>query len=153
MSGANVLLLPGPDGSNPLGFLAALGLLRTLSREPDLAPVALRWVAAEGWRPEFTIGCPLTPKELVDRVQTRLSGTADRPEFTRLGKNLTASRDEFHRFLRWVRRPHWARRHRPTSVPPSAAMPSRATKGEWSTQRGARWPGQGISTFWRRCAI
>jgi len=102
MSAQNVLLLTGPDGSNPLGFLTALGLLRTLSQDKDLAPVSLRWVAVEGWKPEISCGSVMTPTQLVERVQARLSGTADRPEFTRLGKNLTASRDEFHRFVKEV---------------------------------------------------
>ena len=46
------LLLPGLDGSNPLGFLAALGVLRTL--EPSWR---MKWVAAGGtWVP--WVSCP-----------------------------------------------------------------------------------------------
>jgi len=42
------LLLPGLDGSNPLGFLAALGLLRVLTSVPEVAPVRMKWTPAGG---------------------------------------------------------------------------------------------------------
>ena len=43
------LLLPGLDGSNPLGFLAALGVLRVLSKE---SPIQMKWTPSGGtWVP------------------------------------------------------------------------------------------------------
>jgi hypothetical protein len=53
------LLLPGLDGTNPLGFLAALGVLRVLSREQQ--GVKLSWKRSDGtWRPElFGVQLPL----------------------------------------------------------------------------------------------
>jgi CRISPR-associated endonuclease/helicase Cas3 len=46
------LSLPGLDGSNPLGFLAALGVLRTLSDNSELKSVRMKWVPAGGtWIP------------------------------------------------------------------------------------------------------
>lgn len=46
------LLLPGLDGSNPLGFLAAIGLLRVLTHIPEVARVRMKWTPA---------GCTLVP--------------------------------------------------------------------------------------------
>lgn len=53
------LLLPGLDGTNPLGFLAALGVLRVLSLQKH--GVKLSWRLSGGtWRPElFGIEKPL----------------------------------------------------------------------------------------------
>lgn len=52
------LLLPGLDGSNPLGFLAALGVLRMLTLESSLGRVCLRWtLLGGGWIP--AISCTL----------------------------------------------------------------------------------------------
>lgn len=54
MDTTNTLRLPGLDGSNPLGFLAALGLLRVLDYragiESSLCP-RLRWVDDGHWHP------------------------------------------------------------------------------------------------------
>jgi len=46
------LLFPGLDGVNPLGFLAALGLLRVLTHIPEVAPVRMTWTPS---------GCTLVP--------------------------------------------------------------------------------------------
>ena len=46
------LLLPGLDGANPLGFLAALGLFRVLSKDSSLASLHMRWIPFGGtWIP------------------------------------------------------------------------------------------------------
>lgn len=42
------LLLAGLDGGNPLGFLAALGLLRVLTNVPEVVPVRMKWKPAGG---------------------------------------------------------------------------------------------------------
>jgi len=49
----NELTLTGLDGSNPLGFLAALGLLNVLSDrvEGDSSPARLAWRDEGAWRP------------------------------------------------------------------------------------------------------
>lgn len=60
------LLLPGPDGGNPLGFLAALGTLRVAGlvwpeREPRMA-----WIRhGTGWRPVLHTKMETRPDELV----------------------------------------------------------------------------------------
>lgn len=58
-SSVDGLLLPGLDGTNPLGFLAALGVLRVLSFQEQ--GVKLSWRLSDGtWRPEvFGVRVPL----------------------------------------------------------------------------------------------
>lgn len=54
MSNGKALLLTGIDGSNPLGFLAALGTLRTLAHTWPENDVRMRWLIHGGaWRPEL----------------------------------------------------------------------------------------------------
>lgn len=55
----NGLLLPGLDGTNPLGFLAALGVLRVLTLQKH--GVTLSWQLSDGtWRPTlFGVQIPL----------------------------------------------------------------------------------------------
>lgn len=70
------LLLPGLDGSNPLGFLAALGVLCTL--EPSWL---MKWVPAGGtWVP--WISCPgqraPDPEEFLDDLHNRLASDISR---------------------------------------------------------------------------
>ncbi len=46
------LLLPGLDGTNPLGFLAALGVLQTLTAAHNPCKVTLSWSSNQGvWNP------------------------------------------------------------------------------------------------------
>ncbi len=48
------LLLPGLDGANPLGFLAALGTLQTLSSTNPNSSVSMSWTESSlGWRPSI----------------------------------------------------------------------------------------------------
>jgi len=52
------LVLTGLDGANPLGFLAALGTLRTLAIAcPNPIP-RMSWRSDGGWRPVLHCGCP-----------------------------------------------------------------------------------------------
>ena len=44
----NALPLPGLDGANPLGFLAALGVFRVLTNAPEVAPVRMKWTPSKG---------------------------------------------------------------------------------------------------------
>jgi hypothetical protein len=49
---ADGLLLPGIDGANPLGFLAALGVLQILSTERKPCEVTMSWSSKDGsWTP------------------------------------------------------------------------------------------------------
>lgn len=52
---ANAVTAPALDGSNPLGFLAALGVLRVLetARRPDASAPRLSWHFDGHWQPVF----------------------------------------------------------------------------------------------------
>jgi hypothetical protein len=45
------LVLAGLPGDNPLGFLAALGVLRILSQRLSERGIRMKWVSQGGWRP------------------------------------------------------------------------------------------------------
>ncbi|MEX0776836.1 MAG: hypothetical protein WD042_14120 [Phycisphaeraceae bacterium] len=65
------LLLPGLDGTNPLGFLAALGVLY-LGTTPNF-PMPMHWERAGAtWRPRLTNG-PTGIKSLVQHLRTRFA--------------------------------------------------------------------------------
>lgn len=76
------LILKGADGGNPLGFLVALGALRTASRTwPELSP-RMGWVQyANGWRPVLAFGINMSEKEFVAALQKSLRQMKDHPAF------------------------------------------------------------------------
>lgn len=79
MSQHHELVLTGLDGSNPLGFLAALGLLRVLqdaAREPDSRP-RLAWRDEGVWRPVLT--CQLGLDAVIDAVMADAVTWRDEP--------------------------------------------------------------------------
>jgi CRISPR-associated endonuclease/helicase Cas3 len=80
---AGRLLLPGLDGSNPLGFLASLGLLRTLTDLPGLEKLSMSWTPSGGtWIPALYPAEPATFDEgtVLDLLLTRLvSAIRDHP--------------------------------------------------------------------------
>jgi len=81
-------LLRGIDGSNPLGFLAAVGTLRMLPG------ARLGWILDEGmWRPRLTTQDPDSEENLCARVAER--ARLEPPEISVLGKNLTVSAPVF----------------------------------------------------------
>lgn len=92
------LALEAIDGSNPLGFLAALGTLRLAQlRWPD-APVKLAWQRAGLWQPRLS-GAPTTDR---NEFCAELLGAPGVPAetFGDLGKNITVSPDVFRQFAR-----------------------------------------------------
>lgn len=75
----NSLLLPGLDGTNPLGFLAALGVLRTLTVPGNVNRVALSWTRFGGtWSPRI-MGCGSDIEPLLERLQSALKASAPEP--------------------------------------------------------------------------
>lgn len=73
----NALALPGLDGSSPLGFLAALGLYRTISLVSGLDKVTFRWMPQRGtWVPELA-GAQLDQQTLVDALGSTLVKNLD----------------------------------------------------------------------------
>jgi hypothetical protein len=78
------LVLEGIPGDNPLGFLAALGVLRTLSQRWPGHVIRMRWQARGGWRPVIErfgpVERPAGPEVL--RAGSEASGPAqDGPPF------------------------------------------------------------------------
>lgn len=61
------LFLTGLDGANPLGFMAALGTLRTATRAFNSHPVTMRWEQHGGWRPVLSSPAD-TPDALADAI-------------------------------------------------------------------------------------
>lgn len=78
----DVLHLDGIDGSNPLGFLAALGTLRTLSLSVEIRRVRMRWSLRGGaWRPLLITEPNLSKEDLVEGLANLLADCENRPEF------------------------------------------------------------------------
>lgn len=90
---ANEVLLSGIDGANPLGFLAALGALRTLSSGP--ADVRLFWRKhANAWRPVLTADGAIAQEELVGHLHAELAMSIPVDVFA-LGDNPSVPLDVF----------------------------------------------------------
>jgi len=69
------LLLPGLDGTNPLGFLAALGVLSCLSKTKGSTSVRMGWKPCYGtWIPRITLECDghLTQEMFLDDLEQSL---------------------------------------------------------------------------------
>lgn len=72
------LLLPGLDGTNPLGFLAALGVLTCLSRTSQCKSMRMGWARCHStWVPRVTFepDVPATQELLLDRLNETLLTT------------------------------------------------------------------------------
>lgn len=65
------ILLSGLDGANPLGFLAAIGVLHILTRSCGTDSVRMKWAASGGtWVPEIHTDFSKTPNQ--DAILTAL---------------------------------------------------------------------------------
>jgi CRISPR-associated endonuclease/helicase Cas3 len=84
------LPLPGLDGSNPLGFLAALGTLRLADRA--LPGAKLKWMAKGGWVPVLNLHEEKSPEELVEMLLS-VAGS-ERRSFT-FSQDVKIQSDEF----------------------------------------------------------
>lgn len=89
--------LPGLDGANPLGFLAALGTLRTLSESKAYGTVKMFWQAAGTWVPVIATDTPCTEETLVETLLTALSAGEGLEPFT-LGEDLNVSPEVFRAY-------------------------------------------------------
>ena len=75
------ILLTGLDGSNPLGFLAAVGTLRTLAQLDAATDPRMRWTATRGtWSPELSGTTADSAEALIDLLAPALS-RGSTPEF------------------------------------------------------------------------
>ena len=91
---ARGLLLSGLDGSNPLGFLAAVGTLRTASLAEPTADWRMKWVMHDGtWVPAMHSDRAVPAKVLVKLLCHALRREST-PEFD-FGKNLNVKPEKF----------------------------------------------------------
>lgn len=87
------VLLEGIDGGTPLGFLAAIGLQRTLADRADedagAPPPRLSWKQLDGWRPQ--LHGPASLEAVADTVQQDVQAWKDEPilwfRYLKLEKN------------------------------------------------------------------
>lgn len=103
---STVHVLRGLDGSNPLGFLAALGTLRLLAGYAEKPNEALRraslgWTQADGgWRAVLGLPVEMSIEEVAGRLAEHLAVLAGEPPFAphstrRLGEKLRLGTDEY----------------------------------------------------------
>jgi CRISPR-associated endonuclease/helicase Cas3 len=89
------LSCPGIDAANPLGFLSALGLLRSASHAlPDIN-VRMRWQHNGRWHPVLVLSQPMSADELIKELHHTLSGHQTDRHFCDLGQNTTVPKHIF----------------------------------------------------------
>ncbi len=94
------LLLNGLDGSNPLGFLAAIGVLRIATKVASQSDWRVRWEMRAGqWSPVLMRNARLTADSLIDLLIPALAAMKDDPSF-RFADDLTISCEEFRKVAR-----------------------------------------------------
>jgi len=64
----NDIFLPGLVGSNPLGAMAAFGLLRVCSEISDLAGTRLHWIWDQDWRAMLRVPQAVGREELIEHL-------------------------------------------------------------------------------------
>jgi len=127
MTDLHEIPLPGLDGANPLGFLAALGAWRTT--EAIYPGTRMLWKPLGGhWAPVLRIHKRLSEEELAEALHGELIKMKDHPVFT-LSKNLNLKPAEFAtRSAQAIER--FLRGDDPISVAFLAAFGSSATNNE-----------------------
>jgi hypothetical protein len=95
------MVFRGIEGSNPLGFLAAVGALRLFDLLWPGRGVRLRWICDGGWRPEAS-GLPMEDEAELCRVLHEQAPWAPLESFGELGNNVTVARPLFERVVRTV---------------------------------------------------
>ena len=90
------LVLSGLDGANPLGFLAAVGALNTVSWADSDPAWRMKWVAQDGsWFPALFANRVLSGEELVELLASALQREAT-PEFD-FNQNLNVDAEKFRK--------------------------------------------------------
>lgn len=89
--------LQGINGTNPLGFLTALGVLRTAAIALPDANVRMKWVAGGVWHPVLMLNQELSTEALTSLLHQSLTDRQSDDHFVRLGRNINVARDEFRR--------------------------------------------------------
>lgn len=134
----NEILLQGIDGANPLGFLAALGTLRTLS--DDTTEVRLRWKKhANAWRPVLVTSTPIEADELVDQLHAKLAASIPAEVFA-LGDNPSVPLDVFRPYAQAAMEAAWKGDR-------TRADFAAAFAGEYPTDKGDKVPDTALRTM------
>ena len=90
------LVLSGLDGGNPLGFLAAIGVLNTASVAGLGLPWRMKWIAQDGsWFPVLFASRVVSSEELVELLASSLQREAT-PEFD-FDRNLNVDAEKFRK--------------------------------------------------------
>jgi len=92
------VIFRGMDGSNPLGFLAAMGAFRLVDLIWPTERIRLRWVRDGAWRPDV-LGMPVGGEELCTVLHER-APWSPLEVFEELGANLTVRREVFGNVVR-----------------------------------------------------
>ena len=93
------LVLNGLDGGNPLGFLAAVGTLNTVSMADSDPAWRMKWVAQDGsWFPALFANRVVSGEELVELLASALQCEAT-PEFD-FDLNLNVDSEKFRKIAR-----------------------------------------------------
>lgn len=89
------LLLGGLFADNPLGYLAALGVLRTATLAAQENRFAMRWELVNGhWQPQLQSSTEIDRAALIDLLDRQLKDSADLAAFN-LGDDLTINVTDF----------------------------------------------------------
>jgi len=91
------ILLVGIDATNPLAFLAALGVLRTVTAALPDSNVRMAWRSSGKWHPVIVTNCELTRDDLTSLIHEALHGRQNDSHFIDLGKNINVHHSEFRR--------------------------------------------------------
>jgi hypothetical protein len=92
----NELILKGIDGANPLGFLAAVGVLRTASMAWSTDyPTTMEWRKHDGaWRPVLSFHFYVAEADFVSKLNITLKQMQNHPAF-KFSDNLSLSPEVF----------------------------------------------------------
>jgi hypothetical protein len=91
--------LVGIDGTNLLGYLAALGTLRVLTVAEPRAEVRVRWVEEVRWTPIVCHSRIATRDELIEALAERLCGRSSINPAWEIGNDLTLAMPDFRAHL------------------------------------------------------
>lgn len=81
----NTLRLPGLKGSEPIGFLAAVGLLRVLSDRPSFGTAKLGWSDDSAWTAILHTENPCDAASVIENVLSHQVNRSSAPEFNGRG--------------------------------------------------------------------
>jgi hypothetical protein len=92
--------LIGLDGSNLLGYLAALGTLRVLSLDTTDGAVRMSWADRGRWTPVLHHADAAEEDQVLDRLETLVCGEDSIHPAWRIGNDLTLPATEFAELMR-----------------------------------------------------